>query len=408
MAFQTETLSNGLRIIHVPTDSSVTYCGFATNVGTRDEQDDQQGMAHFVEHNIFKGTHKRRAWHILNRMENVGGNLDAFTGKEETIVYIDCLKEDFYRAAELLTDIVFHSIFPQAEIDKEVEVIIEEIQSYEDSPSELIYDDIENMLFKGHSLGRNILGKPELLRHFKTADALVFTKKFYHPENMVFFVQGNHKFKRIVSLLDKLTSDLPKSPFTYQRIPILPYQPQRVMLQKNTHQDHVMIGCRGYGAKEKKQSVLYLLNNILGGPGMNSRLNVSLRERHGLVYTVEANVTAYTDTGVFSIYFGCDRKDTDRCLELTKKELKKLKENKLTTLQLDAAKKQLIGQLGVAGDNFENNALEMGKIFLHYNRYDEPEAIYDRIRSITADEIQEVANEKFDESYLSFLIYKGE
>ncbi|MCE2616877.1 MAG: M16 family metallopeptidase [Phocaeicola sp.] len=408
MAFQTETLSNGLRIIHVPTGSPVTYCGFATNVGTRDEQDDQQGMAHFVEHNIFKGTHKRRAWHILNRMENVGGNLDAFTGKEETIVYIDCLKEDFYRAAELLTDIVFHSIFPQAEIDKEVEVIIDEIQSYEDSPSELIYDDIENMLFKGHSLGRNILGKPELLRHFKTADALVFTKKFYHPENMVFFVQGNHKFKRIVSLLDKLTSDLPKSPFTYQRIPILPYHPQRVMLQKNTHQDHVMIGCRGYGAKEKKQSVLYLLNNILGGPGMNSRLNVSLRERHGLVYTVEANITAYTDTGVFSIYFGCDRKDTDRCLELTKKELKKLKENKLTTLQLDAAKKQLIGQLGVAGDNFENNALEMGKIFLHYNRYDEPEEIYDRIRAITAKEIQEVANEKFDESYLSFLIYKGE
>lgn len=408
MAFQTETLSNGLRIIYVPTISPVTYCGFAVNVGTRDEQDDQQGMAHFVEHNIFKGTHKRRAWHILNRMENVGGNLDAFTGKEETIVYIDCLKEDFNRAVELLTDIIFHSTFPQAEIDKEVEVIIDEILSYEDSPSELIYDDMEDMIFKGHPLGRNILGKPELLRHFKTADALVFTKEFYHPENMVFFVQGNHNFKRIVSLLNKLTSDLPKSSFTYQRIPILPYLPQCFMLQKNTHQAHVMIGCRGYGAKEKKQSVLYLLNNILGGPGMNSRLNVSLRERRGLVYTVEANITAYTDTGVFSIYFGCDRKDTDQCMELTKNELKKLREKKLTTLQLDAAKKQLIGQLGVAGDNFENNALEMGKIFLHYNRYDEPETIYERIRAITAEEIQDVANEKFDENYLSSLIYEGE
>ena len=304
MAFQTYTLPNGLRIIHVPTTSPVTYCGFAINAGTRDERAEQQGMAHFVEHNIFKGTKRRRAWHILNRMENVGGNLDAFTGKEETIVYIDCLKAHFSRAAELLSDIVFHSTFPQAEIDKEVEVIIDEIQSYEDNPAELIYDDIESMLFKNHPLGRNILGKPEVLRNFRTTDALAFTNRFYLPGNTVFFVQGNHDFKRIVHTMEKLTAELEKANFTYRRTAIPRYQPQQLILQKNTRQAHVMIGCRGYEARSRKQSALYLLNNILGGPGMNSRLNVSLRERRGLVYTVESNVSSYTDTGVFSIYFG--------------------------------------------------------------------------------------------------------
>ena len=405
MAFQTYTLPNGLRIIHVPTTSPVTYCGFAINAGTRDERAEQQGMAHFVEHNIFKGTKRRRAWHILNRMENVGGNLDAFTGKEETIVYIDCLKAHFSRAAELLSDIVFHSTFPQAEIDKEVEVIIDEIQSYEDNPAELIYDDIESMLFKNHPLGRNILGKPEVLRNFRTTDALAFTNRFYLPGNTVFFVQGNHDFKRIVHTMEKLTAELEKANFTYRRTAIPRYQPQQLTLQKNTRQAHVMIGCRGYEARSRKQSALYLLNNILGGPGMNSRLNVSLRERRGLVYTVESNVSSYTDTGVFSIYFGCDPKDVQLCIELTQKELRLLRENLLTPAQLSAAKKQLIGQLGVASDHFENNALEMGKIFLHYNRYDEPEAIYARIHALTAEELREVAHEKFCEDDFSLLIY---
>lgn len=405
MAFHSCCLPNGLRIIHIPSASDVTYCGYVVDAGTRDEYPEEQGMAHFVEHNIFKGTTRRRPWHILNRMEHVGGNLDAFTAKEETVIYSVFLNEHFNRAAELLTDIVFHSTFPQHEIAKEVEVIIDEIQSYEDTPAELIFDDFEELLFKGHPLGRNILGKPEQLRLFTTDCALKFVRRYYRPDNAIFFVQGKYRFEKIIRAIEKLTADLSMETQKYSRVPVPAYEPQQVVNHRDTHQAHVVIGCRGFEAKNKHQSALFVLNNILGGPGMNSRLNLSLREKRGLVYNVEANVTSYTDTGVFTIYFGCDPKDVDACIELTYKELKKLREQELTSSQLAAVKKQIIGQLGVAGDNFENNALEAGKIFLHYNRYDEPEEIYRRIQDITSKELLEVANEKFDERVLSTLIY---
>ncbi len=405
MAFHSCCLPNGLRIIHIPSVSDVTYCGYVVDAGTRDEYPEEQGMAHFVEHNIFKGTTRRRPWHILNRMEHVGGNLDAFTAKEETVIYSVFLNEHFNRAAELLTDIVFHSTFPQHEIDKEVEVIIDEIQSYEDTPAELIFDDFEELLFKGHPLGRNILGKPEQLRLFTTDCALKFVRRYYRPDNAIFFVQGKYRFEKIIRAIEKLTADLSMETQKYNRVPVPAYEPQQVVNHRDTHQAHVVIGCRGFEAKNKHQSALFVLNNILGGPGMNSRLNLSLREKRGLVYNVEANVTSYTDTGIFTIYFGCDPKDVDACIELTYKELKKLREQELTSSQLAAVKKQIIGQLGVAGDNFENNALEAGKIFLHYNRYDEPEEIYRRIQDITSKELLEVANEKFDERVLSTLIY---
>ena len=339
------TLPNGLRIIHEPTLSKVAYCGFAIDAGTRDEAENEQGMAHFVEHLIFKGTEKRKAWHILNRMENVGGDLNAYTNKEETVVYAAFLKEHLERALELLGDIVFHSTFPQHEIEKETEVIIDEIQSYEDTPSELIFDDFEDMIFRNHPLGRNILGKPELLRSFRTE-------------------------------------------------------------ARDTHQAHVMIGSRGYNAYDDKRTALYLLNNVLGGPGMNSKLNVSLRERRGLVYNVESNLTSYTDTGAFCIYFGTDVDDMDTCLKLTYKELKRMRDTKMTSSQLAAAKKQLIGQIGVASDNFENNALGMAKTFLHYHKYESSELVFKRIEELTAEMLLEVANEMFAEEYLSTLIYK--
>ncbi|KAA6322176.1 putative zinc protease, partial [termite gut metagenome] len=298
------TLANGLRIIHEDILSKVTYCGFAINAGTRDELEHEQGMAHFVEHLIFKGTQKRKAWHILNRMENVGGDLNAFTNKEETIIYSAFLNEHFERALELLADIVFHSIFPPHEIEKEVDVIIDEIQSYEDSPSELIFDDFEDMLFRNHPLGRNILGKPELLKCFTDKDALSFTSRFYRPSNMVFFVLGNIDFKKIVHQAEKFLGSVPDVKTDDRRIPPPPYVPEHLTLHKDTHQAHVMIGCRGYHAYDDKRTGLYLLNNIVGGPGMNSRLNITLRERRGLVYNVESNITPYTDTGVFCIYFG--------------------------------------------------------------------------------------------------------
>ena len=384
MQYNEYTLPNGLRIIHEPTLSKVSYCGFAIDAGTRDEAENEQGMAHFVEHLIFKGTEKRKAWHILNRMENVGGDLNAYTNKEETVVYAAFLTEHLERALELLGDIVFHSTFPQHEIEKETEVIIDEIQSYEDNPSELIFDDFEDMIFRNHS----------------------FTRRFYQPGNMVFFVQGQYDFKKIVRLAEKHLADVPAVTVDNQRVPPPLYVPERLVVPKDTHQAHVMIGSRGYNAYDDKRTALYLLNNILGGPGMNSKLNVSLRERRGLVYNVESNLTSYTDTGAFCIYFGTDIEDMDTCLKLTYKELKRMRDVKMTSSQLAAAKKQLIGQIGVASDNFENNALGMAKTYLHYHKYESSEVVFKRIEMLTAEQLMEVANEMFAEEYLSTLIYK--
>ena len=406
MQYNKHTLSNGLRIIHEPSSSKVAYCGFAVDAGTRDEAENEQGMAHFVEHLIFKGTRKRKAWHILNRMENVGGDLNAYTNKEETVIYSAFLTEHFGRALELLADIVFHSTFPQNEIEKETEVIIDEIQSYEDTPSELIFDDFEDMIFRNHPLGRNILGRPDLLKKFRSEDAMAFTSRFYQPSNMVFFVLGDFNFQKIVRQVEKLLVDLPLVTVENQRtIPPL-YVPEQLVVHKETHQAHVMIGSRGYNAYDDNRTALSLLNNILGGPGMNSRLNVSLRERRGLVYTVESNLTSYTDTGAFCIYFGTDPEDVDTCLKLTYKELKRMRDVKMTSSQLMAAKKQLIGQIGVASDNNENNALGMAKTFLHYNKYESSESVFRRIEALTAEGLLEVANEMFAEEYLSTLIYR--
>jgi len=402
---QQHTLSNGLRIIHQHIQSKVAYCGYAIDAGTRDEAEHQQGMAHFVEHMLFKGTQKRRAWHILNRMENVGGDLNAYTNKEETVVYTAFLAEHFSRAFELLTDIVFHSTFPQHEIDKEVEVIIDEIQSYEDTPSELIFDDFENLIFPNHPLGRNILGKPEMLKGFITDDALAWTNNYYTPSNIVFFVLGDLNFKQIVRMAERLTAHLPLKEANHSRTLPAAYEPRLSKLNRETHQAHVMIGGRGYDAHNEKRTALYLLNNLLGGPGMNSRLNLSLRERRGLVYQVESNLTSYTDTGTFCIYFGCDQQDIERCIKLVHKELKNLCDKKMSSSQLFAAQKQLIGQIGVASDNNENNALGMAKTFLHYNKYDTPEKVFQRIRSLTPEILLEVSNEMFADNQLSTLIY---
>ncbi len=408
MPYSTHTLSNGLRIIHAPSPTDVVYCGFAVNAGTRDELPHEQGMAHFVEHLIFKGTRKRHAWHILNRMENVGGDLNAYTNKEETIIYSAFLKEHFSRAAELLTDIVFNSTFPQQEIEKEVEVIIDEIRSYEDSPSELIFDDFEELIFPDHPLGRNILGKPDLLRQFRSEDALEFVHRHYRPSNMVFFITGNIPFEKTVMTMEKIMQHAgihPDSGEENKRTAPLPFVPRKVVMNKDTHQSHIMIGTRGYDTHDERHTGLYLLNNILGGPGMNSRLNIALREQRGLVYNVESNLTSYTDTEIFSIYFGCDHKNEEKCISLVHKELEKIYEKPITSFRLNAAKKQLIGQIGVASDNFENNALEMGKCFLHYHKCEEKKEVSERIESLTPECLQKIAEEMFSEKHLSTLIY---
>lgn len=402
----TATLANGLRIIHMPSPTSVVYCGYAIDAGTRDEQPHELGLAHFVEHMLFKGTTRRRSWHILNRMENVGGDLNAFTNKEETIVYSAFLKKDFTRALELLTDIVFHSTFPQHEMDKERGVVLEEIDCYEDNPAELIFDDFEDILFRGHALGHNILGTPQHIKRFTTAYGRQFSERYYHPANAVLFVYGNIPFSRIVMWAERFTAHIPPGCANTSRTAPLPYVPRQVEMTRHTHQTHVMMGCVGYPSGDKRRTGLYLLNNMLGGPGMNSRLNLALREHSGLVYNVESNLISYTDTGVFNIYFGTDANDADRCIELTLKELNRLREQPLTTLQLSAAKKQLMGQVGVASDNFENTALGMAKTFLHYGEYEGSEALFQRIEALTAKGLWDIANELFHRDNLTILTYR--
>ena len=398
--------STGLRIVHLPSTSPVSYCGFAINAGTRDEEAHEFGLAHFVEHMLFKGTEKRKSWHILNRMENVGGELNAYTTKEETFVYSIFMEEHYRRAFELLVDLVFHSQFPEQEIEKEVDVILDEISSYEDSPSELIFDEFENLLFDGHALGHNILGNEQSLLTFNTESGTSFIQRFYAPENMVFFSMGRIPFKKIVQMAETMLSGITFPMATRNRIAPLDILPVTRQVQKDTHQAHVLIGGRAYSMHNEKRLSLFLLNNLLGGPGMNSRLNVSLREKHGLVYNVESNVTSYTDTGVVSIYFGTDPKNKEKAIRLVHKELTKLRDVKLSTSQLTAAKKQLIGQLGVSGDNCEGLFLGLGKSFLHYNRYDTLPEVFAKVDSLTAENILEVANDVFAPERLFSLIYQ--
>lgn len=406
MEYNQHTLSNGLRIIHQPSTSKVAYCGFAINAGTRDEQPHEHGMAHFVEHLIFKGTAKRNAWNILNRMETVGGELNAYTNKEETVVYSTFLTEDFNRAVNLLGDIVFHSTFPENEIGKEAEVVMDEIRSYEDNPSELIFDDFEDMIFPDHPLGHNILGSPELLKGYNRQNVINFTSRYYHPSNAIFFVLGNFNFKRVIRQVEKAVGDLPAGSIINDRTAPPTFVSGEQIIHKNTSQAHVMLGGRAYNAYNDKRTALYLLNNMLGGPGMNSRLNVSMRERRGLVYNVESNLTSYTDTGVFSIYFGTDPDNIKQCLRLIESELKKIRTQKLTESQLEAAKKQIIGQIAIASDNNENNALAMAKTFLHYNKWESHESLFKRIEALKSEQLLEVANEIFYMDKLPVLIYK--
>ena len=448
MKYNTHTLDNGLRIIHLPSDSKVVYCGYQINAGTRDEEPGEEGLAHFCEHVTFKGTERRKAWHILNCLESVGGDLNAYTNKEGTVYYSAILKEHIARAVDLLSDIVFHSVYPQAEIDKEVEVICDEIESYNDSPAELIYDEFENILFKGSPLGHNILGTAEQVRSFTTEDALRFTRKLYRPDNAIFFAYGDIDFKKLVKLVGRALADddsgklaeedchadfaddadfsggtgfagdensitTEKSVSSVKSVGPKNYPSvgeeitgQTIVMQKNTHQAHVMIGTRAYDVNDDRRMPLYLLNNILGGPGMNAKLNLALREHNGLVYTVESTMVAYGDTGTWSIYFGCDEHDIKRCLRLVRKELDRVMEKPLSDSQLKAAKKQIKGQIGVACDNRENFALDFGKSFLHYGWEKNVDCLYEQVEAITSQQIQDVARELFDKNRLITLIFK--
>lgn len=405
MEYTTYTLPNGLRMIHMPAQSPVAYCGYAVNAGARDEEPQEHGLAHFVEHMIFKGTEHHKANYILNRIESVGGELNAYTTKEETFVYSIFMKEHFLRAFDLLTDLVFYSSFPEIEIEKEKDVILDEISSYEDSPPELIFDDFENLLYKEHALGHNILGEEETLERFSTTTGKSFMNRYYTPGNMVFFSMGDIPFNKIVKWAESLFSTLPAHSSPQKRKAPTLSSASSLTMSKETHQAHVMIGSHAFSMFDEKRIPMFLLNNIIGGPGMNNRLNVSLREHNGLVYSVESNITSYTDTGLFSIYFGTDPKNKEKAIRLVHREIEKLHETKLTEKQLTAAKKQALGQLGVSIDNREGLFLNMGKSFLHYNFFASMEEVFNQINDITAEGILDIAQTVLAPDKLFMLSY---
>ena len=399
------TLDNGLRVVYAPSPTNTVYLGLALDAGTRDETDEESGMAHFAEHLSFKGTDRRTSRQIITHMESVGGDLNAFTGKEETVYYCTCQKEHFRRAMDLLFDVVFNSRYPQEEMDKEVEVVIDEIESYNDSPSELIYDDFEAMLFQGHPLGRNILGNAERLRQFKSEDVARYTRRLYTPDRTVLFVYGNVE-------LDEILRRIPNNILSEARQSIVRAQtihcpaPCERTINKDTHQAHIMMGARAYGGTHKKHLALFFANNILGGPGLSSRLNLALREKRGLVYTVESTLTTYTDTGVWAIYFGCDHHDTEKCKRIVKKELQRLCDAPLSEKALNAAKRQITGQIALSYDNFESVAIGMGKRMLHYGRTQTKDEFIARIQALTAEQVWDAAKEIFNPGNLTILEYR--
>jgi predicted Zn-dependent peptidase len=399
--FNIHTLDNGLRVIHLPSTSQVVYCGIGIKAGSRHEKEGEEGVAHFCEHVTFKGTHRRSALQILNCLESVGGDLNAFTNKEDTVFYAAILKEHLPRAVDLLTDIVFNSVYPKQEVVHEVDVICDEIESYNDSPAELIYDEFENMLFKGHPLGHNILGTREKVKTFTSVHAQRFTNRYYRPENAIFFAYGDINFKRLVDLLKRKEMVRPLTDF-----PVPP--PIIVVPKKNPsehhHQAHVMLGTQTFAFNDPRRIPLYLLNNILGGPGMNARLNLSMREKNGLVYTVESSMANYSDTGVWSVYFGCDHQDVKRCLRLVHRELDRMMQHPLSERQLNAAKRQLKGQIAIACDNREQFALDFAKSFLHYDKERDIDTLLQQIDAVTSEQLLQTAQTFFVPEKLQMLI----
>ncbi len=404
MEFYTYTLPNGIRGIHRQIKGAVTHCALLINAGSRDERQGEMGLAHFVEHSIFKGTERRKAYQVNCRLENLGGELNAFTTKEDTTIHATTLKADFSKAVEIIADIAFHSTYPQKEIDREKEVIYDEINTYKDSPSELIYDTFEELVFKGSELEHNILGQKRDIKRFTTDSIKRFTERCYTTDQMVFSSIGNISPKRIEEIAARYFGDIPASKRDFERIAPSAMTPFDVTLKRHTHQTHCMIGGRAYGVAERKRLPLSLLLNLLGGPCANSILNTVVRERHGLTYNIEASYTPYADSGLVSIYFGADRQNTQRVCELIDTQIDKLCRQPLTARALSMAKKQFAAQIAISMEGGEGYMLGTGKSYLIHNSVDTIEEIYKKIMSLNSAEILEVANEIFEQK--SILIYQ--
>lgn len=403
--FQFHTLPNGIRIVFRQNNSPVTHSGVYIHIGSRDETGPDEGMAHFIEHTLFKGTTHRRSYHILNRIDGVGGELNAFTTKEETCLYASSLNTHLERCLELFADILFHSTFPDHEVEKEKEVVIEEINSYKDYPAELIYDEFEERVFAGHPLAHNILGTKRNVRRFSPEAVRRFFTSRYTTDRMVISVVGNADFRRVVRLCEKYFASQPLLPSAANRSTKPEPQHFDLTLNRHTHQCHVLIGCPAPCAYDERKTPFTLLNNILGGPAMNSRLNVAVRERHGFCYTIESQYTPFSDAGLFYIYAGIEAEARDRYRELVLKELRLLRERPLTTLQLHSAQQQFIAQMAISNEQSLNEMQSIGKAYMVYERVDTLEEMARDIEAVTATQIQDLAHELLVDEALSFLCY---
>ncbi|SHI76673.1 Predicted Zn-dependent peptidase [Tangfeifania diversioriginum] len=404
--FLTHTLQNGIRLIHKPTDSPVGHLGILINTGSRDEEPEEHGLAHFIEHSVFKGTQKRRAFHILSRIEDVGGELNAYTTKEETTLFSTFLAEFYDRTAELLSDILFNSTYPEKELNREKEVIFEEINSYKDSPSELIFDEFEELVYNGHPIARNILGTPENLNRLNRRSILRFIQNNYHTDQMVISSVGKIDFGKLVKLIEKYFGVAPANTRQNGRERFQNYIPGIRIMEKDTFQSHCVIGNVAYDILHPKRITMVLLNNIIGGQAMNSRLNMALRERKGMAYNIESGYTAYSDTGLFNVYFGTDRENLGKATDLVLKEFKLLREKKLGTVQLRKAQKQIIGQIAISTENREDLMLTIGKSYLLFNKVEPMRTIFKKIEAITPADLMEAANEVLQPDQMSRLVYR--
>jgi predicted Zn-dependent peptidase len=400
------TLKNGIRLVHQEIPGIVGHCGLFLETGSANEDGNEHGIAHLIEHMLFKGTTHRKAYHILNRLEDVGGELNAYTTKEETVIHASFLSADYERSIELIADLAFNSVYPPKEIVKEKEVIIEEINSYRDNPGELIFDDFEEIIFQNQAIGRSILGKPETVRSFNRKMILDFLNRNYHTDRMVFCSVGNISGPKLLKMFTKYFSGVPEKRSTPGENPVWNYEPVTISRKLDTWQCHCIIGNIAYSLADKKRMGMSLLNNILGGQGLNSRLNMSLREKNGLAYNVESNYNPYAGTGVFSIYFGTEAQNLEKSIDITMKELKILMDTKLGAIQLSKYKKQIKGYLARSYENHESLMLSLGKTLLAYNAIDSFEDICQKIDSLTSSDLLAIANEIFERSKLSTLIYK--
>lgn len=402
----THRLKNGIRLIHRPNLSEVAHIGLIVHTGTRDEEKEEHGMAHFMEHMFFKGTAKRSPYQIISRLEDVGGEINAYTTKEETALYASFLKQDYLRAMELIQDVFLHSTFPEKEREREAEVILSEIQGYEDSPSELIFDRAEELLYPDHSIGRNILGTEASLASFRNGSLLRFQAENYATEEIVLSVVGNIPLEKIKHAAEKYFGDIPQTARSRKRKEPVTVTARKITENRKAYQKHCMIVGPAYALPDQKRLQLYLLNNILGGPGMNSRLNMALRERRGYSYSAESHYSPYSDTGVMMIYFSCDPDKFSQSMQVVREEIRKLRSKLITDARLQHARKQLMGQLAISHENNEHLMLSSGKSFLVFNRVDNHDIIRKKLEEITAGHLMESANEILHPQNLNTLIFE--